>query len=367
MAMTVLRPLIADADAVAVGLTVNADGTVTLTALAQSRDDDAAARVLATTRAAVTLGRNAVDALAAPAGGPTPMGQSMVTTAASNLLDSVTLTADGARTKLTATTDQSAPLLLAATLPAVLEARAAARRAQGMNNLKQLGLAMHNYHATHRRFPPAVIVENGVKRSWRVELLPFLDQIDLSRRYDKTKPWDDPANAAVLAEMPDVFRHPDDDRDEPFTSYFAVLAANADQTAGRGGGGTAWAAEGGPGEGLGLRDLRDGTVNTALIVEAKRPTPWTKPEDLTYDAELPMEKADWREPLSLGGFEPGFFRAVMADGSVQTVSDALAPETLRALYTRNGGEIIDTDLSDPAPRGREAAGAAPVLVPENPR
>lgn len=363
--MTVLRPLVVHTDAVATGLTLETDGSVSLTTLAESPDEDAAARVLATTRAAVTLAGNALETLAAPAGdGPRPpMGVLMMTNAASKVLDSVTLTADGSRTRLTASTDQSAPLIAAAVLPAVLQARAAARRARSMNNLKQLGLAMHNYYSVHNHFPPATVVENGVKRSWRIELLPYLDHGDLWERYDKTKPWDDPANAAVLAAMPDVFRHPADSRDEPFASYFAVLATNAERTRGPGGGPTAWTPEGARDDGAEFRDVRDGTVNTLLIVTAKQPTPWTKPEDLTYDAKLPAEKADWREPLSLGGFEPEGFGAAFVDGSVRQISDSLDNATLRALFTRNGGEVIDVDLANPAPRSRPR----PVEAPREPQ
>ena len=342
LAPALLRPLLAHADTVAAGLTVTDDGFVQLVALAQSPDEDAAARVLATTRAAVALARALPGLLLASAG-------VLHSQTALTALNSVELAADGSRTRLTATVDQSAPLLAAAALPAALDdalppsiaesrrALAEARRAQRQRNLKQLGLAMHRYHSTYKRFPPATIVEDGVKRSWRVELLPFLNHDDLGERYDKTKPWDDPANAAVLAEMPDVFRHPADGRAEPFTSYFAVLGTPAEGSYGRSP--TAWLAES-SGGGFGLRDLRDGTDNTILVVEAKRPVPWTKPEDLVYDAALPADEAAWIEPLGLGGFTPGLFQVVTGDGEVHALPNTIDPATLRALFTRAGGETV---------------------------
>jgi hypothetical protein len=69
-------------------------------------------------------------------------------------------------------------VLVALLLPAVQAARDAARRAQGTNNLKQLALAMHNYHDTYRAFPAAynTDAEGRPLLSWRVHLLPFLEQ-----------------------------------------------------------------------------------------------------------------------------------------------------------------------------------------------
>lgn len=86
-------------------------------------------------------------------------------------------------------------ILIALLLPAVQQAREAARRSTCKNNLKQLGLAMHNYHDTHRTFPPGAVwygigsaPENGRDANWGttwvVQILPFMDQANLYNNYN---------------------------------------------------------------------------------------------------------------------------------------------------------------------------------------
>jgi len=90
-------------------------------------------------------------------------------------------------------------ILVALLLPAVQSAREAARRAQCSNNLKQIALAFHNYHDTYRTFPPAYIPDEdgNPKHSWRVLILPFLEQRALYEQYNFDEPWDSPNNRIV--------------------------------------------------------------------------------------------------------------------------------------------------------------------------
>jgi hypothetical protein len=99
-------------------------------------------------------------------------------------------------------------VLLALLLPAVQAAREAARRTQCSNNLKQIALAFHNYHDTYKTFPPAYIPdENGrPMHSWRVLILPFLEQQALYNMYNFDEPWDSPANAMVTSTAIPVFQ-----------------------------------------------------------------------------------------------------------------------------------------------------------------
>ena len=345
MMLGLFRPLVTNTDAAAGSLTLNADGSLELAVTADSPTEQAAASVAATTRAAVTLLGNFLDTIPPPTGGD-PAERAVVAAglgAARDAVNSTTVVAAGTRTTLTVTADTSAPLLASLLVPAIRQARAAARRSQSQNNLKYLALALHNYHAANKSFPPRVVVENGVERSWRVELLPYLDQADLYAEYRKDQPWDSEANQKVLAKMPEVFRNPADDRGEPYTSYFAVTAANPGSGMNRGP--TAWSPD--PGEAVGLRELRDGTTTTVLVVEARKPVPWTKPEDLSYDAALPAMEPDWRVPLNLGGFRPGEFLAAFGDGSVYPFVERTNGGLLRSLFTRQGGEIVEFVDEDP--------------------
>ena len=100
------------------------------------------------------------------------------------------------------------PVMLALLLPAVQAAREAARRAQCTNNLKQIGLAMHNYASANGAFPPAAIYDANGKPllSWRVLILPYLEQDSLYKQFHLAEPWDSPHNKrTLLAQVPPLF------------------------------------------------------------------------------------------------------------------------------------------------------------------
>lgn len=209
-------------------------------------------------------------------------------------------------------------------LPTVEDARQAARTTQNINNLKQLGVAMHNYHDTYKRFPPAVsytyrkngqVLKSEHPHSWRVALLPFLEGVHFYDQYRFDEPWDSEANLKVLAQMPGVLRSPFDETDSTNTSYFVFN-----------GPGTMFEGE----EGTQMRGILDGTTRTLMMVESKRPIPWTKPEDIPYDAEEPVPP--------LGGWVPGQFLAALADGSVRPISTEIDEATLRAWIGRADGK-----------------------------
>ncbi len=234
----------------------------------------------------------------------------------------VVSTDSGANVELTVETDAATiPLMVGLTLPAIQSARAAARRTQSVNNMKQLGLAMHNYHSVHKKFPAAVMTaEDGkTKYSWRVALLPYLDQKALYDSYNFTEPWDSDANLKVLKQMPATFKHPSENAGTTTSSYYALVGEGT----GLGDGETA----------VKIRDMRDGTSNTVLLFDARRAIPWTKPEDIKYSADADLPK--------LGGYDAGGFQALLGDGSVRMIADSVDEKTLRAMITRSGGEVID--------------------------
>jgi prepilin-type processing-associated H-X9-DG protein len=208
--------------------------------------------------------------------------------------------------------------------PAVQAQRAASTRVQSVNNLKQIGLALHNFAASHGdRFPASVMIgpDRKTPYSWRVAILPFIEQQELYSQYKFDEPWDGPNNRKLLGRMPALFAHPDAPRGN-MTSYFMPTGPHTISPDARG---------------SALIEITDGTSNTIAVVEARRDVPWTKPED------IPMAVGPGSEgqPVpKLGGFSPNGFNALFGDGSVRFLIEKIAPDVLKALLTRDGGEVI---------------------------
>lgn len=216
-------------------------------------------------------------------------------------------------------------------LPAVQQAREAARRSQGKNNLKQIGLAMHNFHDVYRAFPGAASTDKKGKQllSWRVHVLPFVDAADLYQQFHLDEPWDSEHNKKLVEKIPPVFIDPSnaDLAKDGKTVYLAIRGA---KTVFENDGKT----EGNIPQGLGVRDITDGTSNTIMVAEAHRDAAviWTKPDDLVIDFKNPLK--------GLKSSRPNGFQVLFCDGSVRFISDAINLETLKALFTRNGGEAV---------------------------
>jgi RNA polymerase sigma factor (sigma-70 family) len=202
-------------------------------------------------------------------------------------------------------------------------------RQRDMNNLKQLALAMHNYESENGQFPPAAIYSKNGKPllSWRVLLLPYLDQQDLFKQFKLDEPWDGPNNKKLLARMPEVYAAPRGKAKGTHTTLYQVFTGEGDVH-------TIFP---GP-KASRIADITDGTSNTIMIVEAAEAVPWTKPADLPYDPNKPLPK--------LGGMFKGRFNTAFADGSVRSFKQTIKEATLRALITCNGGEVIDANDLD---------------------
>jgi hypothetical protein len=209
------------------------------------------------------------------------------------------------------------------------------KRKASEKNLKQIGLALHSHHDTYKRFPPPAICSKDGKPllSWRVALLPYLDQDKLYKQFKLDEPWDSPHNKQLLEKMPKVYEPTGVKTKQPHTTFYQALV----------GPGAAWELQ--PSrippynaDGLKIPAFRDGTSNTLIVVETRKAVPWTKPEDVAYDPKGPLPK--------LGEVFEGGFHALFADGSVRFLPAQLRETTLRALITRAAGDIPGDDFKD---------------------
>jgi len=202
---------------------------------------------------------------------------------------------------------------------------------QSVNNLKQIGLALHNYHALNNKFPPQATRDPAGRPllSWRVALLPYLDQQALFEEFLPDEPWDSAHNKALLKRMPAVFALPGTKAESGMTFYQVIAGA---------GSGFDPAFK----QGVGLAEMTDGSSNTMAVVEAKDAVFWTKPADLPFFANpgTPQELFALRKRLG-DHFDDGF-HALFFDGAVKLLKGSIAPSLLRSLITRGGNEVVDT-------------------------
>ena len=326
----ILGPLYEKAAAYAITLGL-VDG-LTLDGLATCGTDESGGRVAETLRAALTLARNALPDLRRSAEtGPPDQARSLVdlVDALDTMIETAKIDQEKSVVRLHAKGDASAVAMATRMLvPAVQASREAARRAQCVNNLKQIGLAMHNYHDVNGHFPPAVLLgpDGKTPYSWRVALLPFMDAQGIYSQYKFDEPWNGPNNSKLIPLMPAFYSHPGTDRTTGMTPYFVPTGPDTlfpDRK-----------------EGMSLAEITDGTSNTIMAVEAQREIPWTKPEDIAYGSLTDGSN----KPLpDLGTLHPGGFDATFADGSVKFISAGINLNVLRALLTRAGGEVISAD------------------------
>ncbi len=210
-------------------------------------------------------------------------------------------------------------ILAALLLPAVSSAREAARRAQCSNNLRQIGLALHNYHDVYGTLPPAYIPdeEGRPMHSWRVLILPFLGEGPLYDRYDFDEPWDGPNNRFLADLMPQVYYCPSDPHELTENTNYVMIV------------GERTISDGPTARRFG--EVTDGTSNTLGVVESiDEGIHWMEPRD------LPFEELEF----GLMSRHPGGGNALLLDGSVRFISATIDREVLRAMATIDGGERV---------------------------
>jgi hypothetical protein len=230
-------------------------------------------------------------------------------------------------------------LLCGVCLPPVEVVRDGEGWPRSANSLKYFGLALQGYHEVHGRLPPAAVTDKDGKPlySWRVLLLPYLEEDHLYKEFKLDEPWDSPHNKPLADETPRCYTpHLGGPRDVPGMTHYQALV----------GPGTAFEQEG-----LTWADFPDGLAQTLLVVEATQPVPWSKPADLVYDPNQPLPAMGglFTKAKKVFGYElkrKAGFVACFGDGTTHFVPADIDELTLRSLITRNGGEPVDLSKLD---------------------
>lgn len=208
----------------------------------------------------------------------------------------------------------------------------AAHRMRSMNNMKQLMLALHSYHDVYGQFPTDIKDKNGkVLLSWRVRILPYLENQNLYNAFKLNEPWDSEHNKPLSKNLVKAFVSPRQKGDLTKTTYLAPL-----------GEGFMWDQP----KGTRLADVTDGTSNTIVLLEVDddQAVEWTKPGDFKIDPKDPKKHL-------LGHYPDGFLTA-FGDGSVRFLKKNTTNENLIYMLTRAGGEVLPDDLTKNA-NGKE--------------
>jgi hypothetical protein len=206
----------------------------------------------------------------------------------------------------------------------IAKVRAAAAEARAANTMKQLVLAVHNYASaspTSVDMPQNIVDKNGKPLlSWRVQLLPFVEQGHLYRQFHLDEPWDSEHNKKLISQMPKLFA-PGAVASLP-DGHTHLRMFNSPGTIGRA---------------KSLSDVFDGTSNTIMIVESNESVPWTKPDGFTLDPKNP------KALLGLPG-KKGKLLVGLGDGAVRTIDlKKISDETLRNAITIADGNVLGPD------------------------
>ena len=267
-------------------------------------------------------------------------------------------------------------ILIALLLPAVQAAREAARRVQCVNNLKQMGLALHNYHDTHKVFPYAAGDYNfgnpnlswGGYWTWSAEVLPFLEQQPAYSLIDFNHPYNDPHNEKACKTFIPVYQCPSAPEnvlvsstvifagveDVAETNYSAICHhLPIPQSGTRSGSGVMY-----DDSATAIRDILDGTSHTLLVGETDCRKDDSRYDDTTYCPNRQCKVGHswvWANRITTAygvnsfvdfwlfgvtSHHAGGANFAFADAHVSFLSETIDQKVLEALTTREGGEVI---------------------------
>ena len=217
----------------------------------------------------------------------------------------------------------AAPLIAQATT----EMRENAGRSQCSNLIRQLVLSFHNYHDINGKFPPPFTVDADGKplHSWRILVLPYLEQNELYKQIRLDEPWDSEHNKQFHDKMPWVFKCSTNTLGNPQRDTVYCMVVGKDMI--------------GVPDGKGIRvvQITDGTSNTMLIAERKTPVCWMEPVDILQEhAYLGVNKHEF----GIGSEHSGGANTGFADGSSRFIKDDIDLKILKAILTKAGGESV---------------------------
>ena len=208
--------------------------------------------------------------------------------------------------------------------------------AQRTQKLRQIGLALHNYHDRVDSFPVSgsrdkYDASGKPFLSWRVHLLPYIGHEDLFNQFHLNEAWDSPHNLSLLDKMPEIYRSRGLAVGTNRTGFQLLTGPAAynqplpDAFSGRG---------------PRIRDVHDNTESTILVLEtqASQAVEWTRP-----DGDIPFDPANPLAGLDLSGLENVIadgLLAVMVDGRVRTIRPAITAGNFAALATWRGEEVL---------------------------
>jgi hypothetical protein len=226
---------------------------------------------------------------------------------------------------ITATTALKPDEAFTAALKAgMAQVKVAREKTISQNNLKQMGIALHGYHDANGRLPFPGIAKfgaplgpgnNNPNLSWRVAILPYIEQGQLYQQFKLDESWDSEHNKRLIERMPKVFAPLNGVKAEKGHTFYQTFTGREALK-----------------PGMKFTDITDGTSNTLMVVESGDSVPWTRPEDMLYDSKKPLPK--------LGALFSGDFNALFMDGSVRFVRKSIDEKILRALITPAGGEVV---------------------------
>jgi hypothetical protein len=189
------------------------------------------------------------------------------------------------------------------------------------NALKQMGLAFHNYHDANNALPGNVPDKDGKPMlSWRVLILPYIEEDALYREFKLDEPWDSDTNKKLIAKMPKLYA-PARGKAKAGETYYQMFT----------GPGTLLD----PKKRFTIANVTDGLSNTGMVFEAGDPVTWTKPDDILFDAKNQLPR--------LGGPFDGECHVVLCDGAVKLLKKDPDEKELKKLIQPADGEVIDLD------------------------